>query len=400
MNNQFFQTLLTKRGRFLNGENPSPAKLSAINAQTESAFAVIESFLGNGTDYLITSNANRRLLPNVSSAVGTGERIYKPVNRFYSLDLVASKYLGDAGLYSEAYKELNLGATTTLVIDIPQNSIIGLYYTTNDNNNMSVTYNTNVTQVFSPSPSGVFSWAWVTPTSAMAPSFTITCTGGVTLKSLVLYFQTDIPSPIHQINKVANIAYSIPLNNNNYFCVKTPCYWARSGRSGNNGISDYICGSKTCDFCVGNTYDLASESSSGYGTPMCQGAVSATGGISLSYTADTTTSYKTVQSPILTVDIPYSAKFMPFKIYNSLTSGLAAGVQLPSNSLLLYDIMNNSIPVMQNVDFFSASATRGDIVYIKSIVGIQDSLKQYLVLGGSYGLSNMIWDIFGLTKGM
>jgi len=89
MKNFSFQTLLSKRARFLNGEDISPQKLSGFAAQLENGFKIIQSYLGNGTDYLlanITDDPDRKTLFNLSSAIGKSEKIYKPVNRIYSIE--------------------------------------------------------------------------------------------------------------------------------------------------------------------------------------------------------------------------------------------------------------------------------------------------------------------------
>jgi hypothetical protein len=387
MNNQFFQTLITKRARFLNGENPSPSKLSAINAQIESAFAVIESFLGNGSDYLITDNDQRRVLPNLSSAIGQGEKIYKPINKFHSLEQIASMYLNNIGLYSAANKTVEVSSMNVISVYVPTGSTIALYYKTNSNNTAAVSFNaTSVTLAASPT---VYNW-WFYTMPESTNSLTITCAGGVKFKSIVL--NTDKsginPTQVMYTNTAAigNVAYSIPLSNLSYFGINTPCKWASTSRTGNEGISDYICASKSCDYCIGNKYDSI-------GTPACISAVSLLSS-PLSYTPDSTT-FKTIQSPLLTVDVPYAGKYLPFKLFD----GVSEGGALPSNSLLLYDIANNTVPVVQNLDFYSASTIRGDIVFVKDqIPGIALNPNRYLLVG-SYGIANMLVDVLGIVKG-
>ena len=390
MNNQFFQTLLTKKARYLNGENPSPAKLSAVNAQIESAFSVIEGFLGNGTDYLITSNSNRRVLPNISSAIGSGEKIYRPVNMFHSLEQIARKSIIASSTYDSVNNVLNIGASAvTGTFHIPTGTSIGIYYQTNTNN--SVTINYNSTGSTFPSSTSGYTWAFM-PTMDATEAFVILCTGGLKIKSFVLSNTAAGINPIQNIYTntlgVVNIAYSIPLANLSYFSVNTPCKWASTTRTG--VTSDWICLSKTCNHCIGNKYN-------NLGAPLCTGAVSTAPGGSapLSYVADSVTTEKTIQSPLLTVDNPYSAKYLPFKMYDNISEGSA----LPSNSLALYDTSNQSVPVIQNLDFYSANTFRGDIVYIKDQVGVSNVSNQYLLIGGGYGMSNMLWDILGLIKG-
>ena len=202
-------------------------------------------------------------------------------------------------------------------------------------------------------------------------------------------------SPI-QNNEILNIAYSIPITNNVFYSVKTPCKWASADRTGIDSNSDWRCQQRTCNYCIGNSYDLTTPGASGFGSPVCIGAISTSGSHSLSYTADSTT-YKTIQSPALTVDLPYTSKFKGFKVYDNTI--YSAGLQLPSNLLSLYDINNNSIPVIQNLDFFAGASDRGDIIFIKDSIGVVNNNKQYFLIGGSYGISDMIIDMLGLTKG-
>jgi hypothetical protein len=193
---------------------------------------------------------------------------------------------------------------------------------------------------------------------------------------------------------VSNIAYSIPLTNNKKFYIKTPCYY--SNPSVSVPTADR-CSVKTCNYCIGNTHEF-DDASPDFGMPKCDGATSQTGR-AISYTPDLLTGrseFKTIQSPLLTIDNPYTVKLMPFKFYH----GNATGSVLPENQMILYDKTNNSMPVIKNIQYQSASAERGDIMYFadRDDVSDSDTADRYLLTNGAYGLSNMIWDIIQLLK--
>jgi hypothetical protein len=175
---------------------------------------------------------------------------------------------------------------------------------------------------------------------------------------------------------IFNVGYSIPLTNASYFKMATPCVHAGA------------CPERTCGVCIGNTYDYDSLSPT-YGYPICSGA-------SFTYTADSVAK-KTIQSPILTVDMPYSAKLMPYKIYD----GVSENSVIDTNRLALYDKENNTNPIFFDVNFYSASSTRGDIVWIYDTAGISEANnnKKYLMLSSQYGLSDFMWDMSAFTRG-
>lgn len=75
---------------FFNAESVSPSKLNNIFNYIKNAAYSIEMFLGNGVDYDIVLNANKKLTGNISNIIGiTAGNVYIPHNR---IDIIYSLY--------------------------------------------------------------------------------------------------------------------------------------------------------------------------------------------------------------------------------------------------------------------------------------------------------------------
>lgn len=83
---------------FFNAESLSPSKLNAIFNYIKNATSSIEMFIGNGIDFDITDTYNKRLIGNLSNAIGRmAGTIYKPYNK---IDLTYSLYKRYFSTYS------------------------------------------------------------------------------------------------------------------------------------------------------------------------------------------------------------------------------------------------------------------------------------------------------------
>lgn len=188
-----------------------------------------------------------------------------------------------------------------------------------------------------------------------------------------------------------NIGYSIPLNNANYYTVKVPCYYSNPA----NGTNTAKCASKTCNYCIGNSYNLDSTDTVTYGTPICSGAVDLNSN-PITYTPETgnlRSTYLTMQCPLNTTNNAYSLKYRPFKMHESELDDMVI-----LNKCMIYDAKDAVSPMKFTSYLYSAGGTnghiRGDIFYTTSsdIIQIGDN-KRYLVLGGSYGLVDLVYDM-------
>lgn len=391
MNDQLFQTLLVKQARFLNGESPSPTKLTAIAKQLESAFKVLERFLGNGSDYQITSNSARKTLVNISSAIGSSAKIYRPINKIALTQwFKKGPFKTDATVtFDEASGILTIpSGGKDLGITVHGGTVLGFLYKSNQN--VDVKYDGVIEATFTASPSG-FTWGWTTEYEGdYVTPINIYSTDAVEIKSFA-QVKAEFKESWKTMEPVPNRGFSIPLDNNVYWSVKTPCKWADPLNTGGN--DDYLCASKTCDVCIGNTYEFGNNSASG--SVKCLGAVDVSGVAIPGGYEPGSTQYITLQSPLLTVDLPNAIKYMPYSYFN----GLPAGTELPENFLVLYDTSNTTIPVLNNIKLYSATPDRGDIVFTDSSIAVNSETGQYLVVGGEYGLSDMFVDMLDTKKG-
>lgn len=375
MSTYMFTKLLPKEASFVRGESPSPDKLNGILNQMSSAMFILESFLGNGVDYRTTSNTERKLLFNVSSAIGKTDKLYKPANKLPNLERIDRQYSGSYGTYNSTDKTLSITDEIILPAEILVGEKLGIYYI----GQPVVTINGTV---YTLAEKASYGWDYISSITSNTDYFYIKPALGkiLTIKSLYIadkFTDTDC----------YNTGYSVSLSNNAYFTVKTPCIYSNPA----SGITQ--CASKTCNYCIGNTYNYDQTQTITYGTPICYGAKSVSNA-DLSYLADTNRpKYLTIQSPISTTENPYTLKYRPFYMHSTASSEL-----IPVNKCMIYDTKDNVTPVKYKVELYSAggigSNIRGDIFFIKdnSVILTGDN-KRYLVLGGDYGLIDMVYDM-------
>lgn len=387
-----FSKLWPLEVRFLKGEQPTHTKLNGAFKQIESAFFMLESFLGNGTDNRVESG-ERKLLFNLSNAIGTTSKLYKPANKITTLEQISLKYGKTTGSSTMTYD----ATTDTLEVDelayditIPVNGksgdVLSIYY--NGNGKIMKDLSTYTTL-----PDHV-EYGWQTYTLGQDTSFLrLSGAAGQLLSIRSLFLTTLIPdlsdpTKTQPINK----AYSIPIENANYFKLKTPCMWSNP-----TNADATKCASKSCDYCIGNTYEYDILSLS-YGLPKCSEAISETAA-ALSYSAETQISnsqragYLTIQSPMVTISNKYGLKYKPIAI-----NDYPKDIQIPQNECIVYDGVDSASTIKYTTSLFSAG--RSDILYIKDIAPFQAGLnntKRYIVLG-RYGLTDLCFDMMSFME--
>jgi hypothetical protein len=385
-----FQEVLPKKARFVNAEDVSPTKLTGIFKQIESAISTVRSFLGNGPDYTQTVDSDRKFLGNISSAIGRGDKLYNPINRFANLKSIKDNiFSADAtAVHDDANDTLTFTASFSDKGDIAIGSYIFFEYMVSGADPNDFTFCGQYVDQASTSTTEFRRFSFKQITTPTTFSLDITNAASVIFKSIGIVdpeyadaFETIIISG-NGYSGAMNQAYCIPFENLKYYKVAVPCAYSLS------------CLHATCKYCVGNTYD-----SNGF--PICDGAP-------YEYTPATNAyaSYRTIQSPLFTsatysktilgsltefsttTQYPYLIKNMPFRKF-SIDDTIVDAI-LPENMLALYDIKNNTNPIFENMNFYVAANFRSDIVYIKSSgesLDLGDD-KRYLLLGGDKGLSD------------
>lgn len=388
-----FTRLIPKEVNFVRGEQPAPSKLNGAFKQIESALTVLEAFLGNGTDYRITDDKKRRMIFNISAILGRADKLYKPVNKLQSLKNIYNFFIKpfDLGTYDEVNDIIVLTSPLELYGVFREGYKFGLFYTYVLNTNKATVGGLKETPDALDNKAGItegyYSWYEYTLTDPSG-SFVINPNGNT------VYIKSMYMVKADSNGNVFNEGYSIPVTktidgetisgNASYWSVKIPCRWA----DGSISSQSQRCLNKTCNYCIGNIYNYSG--SINLMSPACSGAT-AEDGTPLSYTASigTRAGYYTVQSPANSVSMPYSVKYKPFKMHNTLEAQ-----QIPENSCILYDTKNTVNPLMYEIPLYSASSSRGDIFFIRNTSNIiPNDTKRYIVLGGSYGVLDLILEL-------
>lgn len=376
MSSYMFTKLLPKEAAFVRGESPSPDKLNGIMNQLNSAMFMLESFLGNGLDYRVTTDSERKMLYNVSSAIGKTDKLYKPANKIPNLERIDKRFAGSYGAYNSTDKTLTVTGKFPIPAEIITGNRLGIYY-------IGQPIVTIAASGYTLTERATYGWSYISniPVTVDYLSIEPAPSKSLTIKAFYVAEQfTDTDS--------YNTAYSIPVSNANYYTVKTPCRYSNPSASG-----ALKCANKTCNYCIGNTYNYDQSQTVTYGTPICSGALNDAGG-SVSYSADPARpKVLTLQSPINTTENVYSLKYRPFCMHDTALDQL-----LPSNSCMIYDLKDGVNAVKYSQYLYSAGGVggqiRGDIFYItdNSVIAIGDN-KRYIVIGGDYGLIDMVYDL-------
>ena len=387
-----FTRLIPKEVNFVRGEQPAPSKLNGAFKQIESALTVLESFLGNGTDYRVTDDKKRRMIFNISAILGRADKLYKPVNKLQSLKNIYNFFIKpfDLGTYDEVNDIIILTSPLELYGVFREGYKFGLFYTYVLNTNKATVGGLKTTPDALDNKAGTtegyYTWYEYELEEAKG-SFVINTNGNTVYIKSMYMVKPD------EDGNVFNEGYSIPVTkiidgeeiqgNASYWSVKIPCRWAAGGLS-----QSQTCAKKTCNYCIGNVYNYSGATN--LMSPACLGAI-AQDGTSLSYTSSigTRAGYYTLQSPALSVSMPYAVRYKPFKMHNTIEAQ-----QIPENSCIIYDTKNTVNPLMYTVPLYSASSTRGDIFFIRNTSNIiPNDTKRYIVLGGSYGVLDLILEL-------
>jgi hypothetical protein len=401
---QLFPQFLPKQTRFLTAENPSPTKFSGTFAQLETAFSMLESFLGNGVDYHVTKDENRKMLFNISSAIGRTDKLYKPMNLIPSLQFIDMVWGLDATAYNSTTGILDF-PTDLINVGIPVNAYngyeFGVYY-----NGAGQVFNLNGlanTWVDLPDTGGTYKWVSLPITGTIRYLKIKKASPSISFSIKSMYAADP-----NIYDGIYNKAYALPLENNSYWTIKTPCIYSSSA-SGSQ-----TCERRTCEYCIGHSYDFTT------GQPKCfilnanWESVGDNGGaywlnsgtrMPITYTPVTDThdiksTYFTVQSPLLTKYNQYAIMYKPFHMHNETLNTL-----IPPNQCIIYDTENSSATMKYLTNLFSAGGVngsiRGDIFYIQDTSEVavgEGNPKRYIVLGGNYGFLDLIYDILGLVN--
>jgi hypothetical protein len=389
---QLFPQFLPKQTRFLTAENPSPVKMSGTFSQLEGAFASLESFLGNGIDYHVTNDVDRKMLFNISTAIGRTDRLYKPINQAPTLEFMQYAWGLDIVEYDRQTGILSF-IYDLMALTIPANAHsgweFGIFYRGEGEllnlDGLHGVQGENIVWTSIPDTGGEWKWATFEITGDTIHYLKFRMPENVTTFEIQAMYIMD-PSIY---NGVYNKGYTSPLDNAAYWIMKTPCKYSKPG-------IDNPCQVKTCNYCIGQTYNY-DRTSPGFGQPICvsldddneNGAyyIDNMQQASISYSPtlfaddDERFQYLTIQSPILTSHNPYSIRFKPFHMH---TEDLDA--QIPVNQCVIYDTENSSATVKYLTNLYSAGGLgqniRGDIFYIKDkqeVAAGEGNPKRYLI---------------------
>lgn len=398
MSRDTFTRLIPKEINFVRGEQPAPSKLNGAFKQIESAFSIIEYFLGNGLDYRVTEDAKRKMLYNLSAVIGRTDRLYKPINKINTLAEVYRLFVApySAGTYDALNDILTITAPITIEGNFKSGEKFGIFCAYLEGASSAtvsgLTASPQTLQYTQGTTGSYYLWNEFAITQS---STTVT----INNYSNTLYIKSIYSAPVTN-NQIYNYAYCLPITrndngttiegNDSYWLVAPPCRWSDPALTAQNEI----CAAKTCDYCIGNTYAKSGES---IGTPACSGAFAADSTTPLTYTlpvGDERNNIYTIQSPLCTVSMPYNVKMRPFRMHD-----IVANEQIPENSCILYDSENTVSPLRYDVILYSASSTRGDMFYTRNIDNIiPNETKRYIILGGMYGMLDLLYEMMSMYK--
>ena len=424
---QKFAKFLPVAISFFKGESASPQKFNGIFSYLEAGFSILESFLGNGIDYKIplSDKSKRKMLFNVSQAIGSTSNIYKPVNKMVSLSNIYHNYGSvnngsttsheSHSFIDNINKKLIVNRTLNVPLCITNNQLdtyyLGVYYTGDSDGEISIkckTVGENITLSLDTNPGRKF--GYIKTNSQYIEYIEIKPKNGKNIEIESIFFVSNSETtPIEEITNVNNkemkrfiafnSSYSVPIINKSLWTIKLPCENALKG----------ICTLATCGYCIGNLYDVNVNSTviDKIGAPVCGGDDGIFGNIEDELIPKNITTKKrikyipndynttgsvpiyTIQSPVLTEDVPYMIKFMPFIAHQF---GYSSGQMLVKNESAVYDIASPKSPVFTNMTIYSAGQPH--IVYV-----VDDNLElsggfsdRILILGGLYSLSDFVKD--------
>lgn len=429
MSNEMFPRLMPIDIKFFSGESPSPQKLTGIFKYLYSAFYVLESFLGNGVDYRPESDQDRKMLFNISNAIGSMGKLYKPSNALVSLqaicrsyasvnsykgvlfpDRTASDILHDqhAGIleitddYVHAFADKEEYMLVSKPLNIPIDTFLkgvwafGIECRGSGRINIYLD-NTDLLQVNihedASDPDVVVSGSILTKhygkfINNSYVSHIEILPGSIGLEVLSIYLVDRDECYIEsEGDKPYNIGYALGIDNPTYFEVGKPC------------LNANVCEKRTCSYCIGNTYDFYTRvpGVTPVGKPVCAGKYRTTVDPALipedglEYDPDNGSSIYAIQSPLLMNSKPYLVKLAPYAVH----ANLASGSTIPKNQVVVYDLKaggGSSSPIKYNMPVQSGG--RPDIVFVNDTdTELSPSSSRILIIGGTYGITNLLQDM-------
>jgi len=414
---QSFQTLLPVDITFYRGESPSPAKLNGIFNYIQASYYVLESYLGNGTDYLVDESnfKDRKMLHNLAGAIGKMGDLYRPINKLGTLKHIHSVYgannHGDVGTGLEApctsyikgtgktNEYLSVDKDFNIPVQLMTDTSSDYYLVVNFRGRGNLSVNDGISNTNIPLDE-----------SSFTKEKTYVITGGSfidhikinTISSLEIYSISLLSGKeCYQYQSLAfNVATSMPLDQDKFWTVKAPCLHAYT--------NDGLCSVSTCQFCIGNTYDLYIEDSSlddasRFGLPVCGGDYFTSvpdelkpdaADSSITYTPyDPAGSVKTyaMQSSLLMTSKGFMAKYRPFAAFDPVK--YSAGDPISKNESVIYDKLAAYSPVFYDIILYATS--RPDIIYLSDIKNevVPNTNDRYFAVGGAYSVTSLLSDI-------
>jgi hypothetical protein len=426
-NTQLFQKMLPVKINFYQGESPSPSKLNGIFNYIQASYYIAESYLGNGIDYEFTPGnlTSRKMMHNIAGAIGKMGDIYKPINKLGSLEHIHrcygavnqgntatdglhnahTIYVPGTNGYLDEYLQIDEEINIPISVQVESNDSYSLII--NFKGQGALTVNNGLSNSLNVCDDGIGGSA-IYPTSKI-----ITIVGGSYIDFIkitpvsnfnILSISLLSNSESHAYQTLCfNVAASMPLNQEKYWTVKSPCSRAYTQST------NELCDKATCQFCIGNTYDIylqdgALADDARYGIPICGGdfetllpselipkdnAVS-----TVAYTAyNPAGSVKTysVQSSLLMTSRYFMSKYSPFAAYDPNIYGV--GDPIAKNETVIYDSGALKSPILLDVVIFASG--RPDIVYLSDVKNeiIAPTNTRFFVTGGSYSIAQMLRDI-------
>lgn len=440
--NQLFQKLLPININFVNGESPSSTKMTGIFNYIQASYFILESYMGNGIDYGVSTLANRKMMFNIASTIGSSGNIYRPTNKFgslYSLHKFFSAVNQDSGaqvdsLHAEHTNYVVGDEVTGEYLEITEavNVPINIEDRESSGHQLGVIYKGKGTIIVHSGTGAQSTLTCNPPVQDELVEAKLSTSANFIDHIKLLPHSDGTPLNIKSIWLVSNsegiladdatgaavgeefiynVGNAVPVDNGleneeAFWKIGPPCEHSLS-------TAQVKCDLRTCGYCLGNTYDIFVDQTgvTGWnpaGQPICGGDVGIGGGFnvqgtvvaskvpanSLKYTpvVYATTSESIIyalQSCLLMKSKPWMAKYRPFAAHKNIN----AQVILTKNESALYDMNATYNPIKYNVTLRSAG--RPDILYVHDVNKelVANSYDKVNVIGGTYSITEMLHDV-------
>jgi hypothetical protein len=446
--NQLFQKLLPINISFVNGESPSPTKLTGIFNYIQASYFILESYLGNGIDYSVTTLKDRKMLFNLASSIGSSGNIYRPTNKLTSLYNI-HKHFGAVnkddgstftdGLHDEHTNYVYGDGVLGEYLEILEETYVPISYEdrTGAGHQFGITYKgkgsvtlfygdgTSTEVVCSPPTLGELLEKKVGVTASFIDSILLSPhTDGTPLEIYSVWLTENTEAYLADDQNGAaigeefiyNVANAIPTDNGlsgneAFWKIGPPCQYSLS-------TAETKCDKRTCGYCLGNTYDVFVDRTNvspwqPAGQPVCGGSVGIGGSFSTQgevdaslvpsngfkytpviYTASSENVVYAVQSCLLMKSKPFLTKLRPF----AANKNLASGIVLTKNESAIYDMGAIYNPIKYNITLRATG--RPDIIYVHDVNKelVANSYNKINVIGGAYNITEMLYDILKILN--